>query len=76
MEESDQSDRIFRLPFEFNNTDRLGPWDILLSEDAVKEMRQLESIETVELVMKILKQISSGAWDKYKLQRKVSFNYF
>ncbi|PKY26942.1 hypothetical protein RhiirB3_477272 [Rhizophagus irregularis] len=63
--------RIFRLPFEFNITDKLGPWDVLLSEDAVKDMRQLESIETIELIMKTLKHISSGAWDKYKLRQKI-----
>ncbi|GBC01012.1 hypothetical protein RclHR1_04030007 [Rhizophagus clarus] len=67
----EEKQRIFRLPFEFNNTDNLGPWDVLLSEDAVKDMRELESIETIELVMKTLKHISSGAWDKYKFRQKV-----
>lgn len=50
----EEKHRIFRLPFEFNITDKLGPWDVLLSEDAVKDMWQLESIETIELIMKTL----------------------
>jgi hypothetical protein len=62
----EEKQRILRLPFEFNNTDNLGPWDVLLSEDAVRDMRQLESIETIELVMNTLRHISSGAWNKYK----------
>lgn len=67
----EENRRIFRLPFEFNITDKLGPWDVLLSEDAVKDMRQLESIETIEIIMQTLKHISSGAWGKYKLRQKI-----
>src|SRR6266498_1703102 len=85
MEKSESIDvgSEFHLPFEFNNTDGLGPWDILLSERAIKDIRnillsedikdmQLETPLTIEKIMKKLKQISSGAWDKYGLKRKVS----
>ncbi|CAG8769414.1 9903_t:CDS:2, partial [Acaulospora morrowiae] len=63
---------IFRLPFEFDENDRLGPWDILLSEDAIKDMRKLESPLTIKVVMKKLGQISSGEWVKHGLRNKVS----
>ncbi len=74
---------LFRLPFEFNDTDDLGPWDILLSERTIKDIQdilpseeiedmQLESPLIVELIVKILGQISSGAWEKYGLLNKVS----
>jgi hypothetical protein len=73
----------FRLPFEFNDTDRLGPWDVLLSEATIKEIREIllkEDVKnmkvelplTIELIMKKLEQISSGAWNKYGLQNEVS----
>jgi hypothetical protein len=59
----------FRLPFEFEEDDKLGPWDILLSEDAIKDLQQLESKpEIIRIIMKKLGQISSGAWDKHKLR--------
>ncbi|GBC01906.1 hypothetical protein RclHR1_04380007 [Rhizophagus clarus] len=54
----------FRLPFEFNDSDKLGPWDILLSEDSVKDMQKLESPLITKAVMKVLGRISSGEWDK------------
>ena len=62
----------FRLPFEFNDTDNLGPWDILLSEDTIDDIRKLKSPLTVHEVMKKLGQISLGKWDKGS-QRKESF---
>src|SRR6266496_3583832 len=73
---------LFRLPFEFNDTDRLGLWDILLSEGTIKDIQnmlfsedikdmQLESPLMIETIMKKLGQISSGAWDKYRLKCKV-----
>ena len=61
----------FRLPFEFDDDDNLGPWDILLSEDTIKDMRRLESPRTIKAVMKKLGQISSGAWNKHGLLHKV-----
>ncbi|CAB4428030.1 unnamed protein product [Rhizophagus irregularis] len=62
----------FRLPFEFDDSDKLGPWDILLSEDTVKDMQRLESPLVTKAVMKVLGRISSGEWDKHKLQNKKS----
>ena len=73
----------FCLPFEFNDTDRLGPWDVLLSEATIKEIREIllkEDVKnmkvelplTIELIMKKLGQISSGAWSKYGLQNEMS----
>ncbi|CAG8476933.1 5442_t:CDS:10 [Acaulospora colombiana] len=62
------SENLFRLPFEFSNDDKLGPWDVLLSEDAVKDMRQLESPLKTKAVMKKLGHISSGAWDRHGLR--------
>ncbi|CAG8510853.1 7653_t:CDS:10 [Acaulospora colombiana] len=71
--ESSVPRRIFRLPFEFDENDKLGPWDILLSEDTIKDMRKLKkSPHLVDAVMKKLGQISSGKWEKYGLQRKAS----
>ncbi|RIA86623.1 hypothetical protein C1645_325835 [Glomus cerebriforme] len=58
-------ERLFDLPFEFDDEDRLGPWDILLSEDVIKDMRKLESPLKTDAVMKKLGQLSSGAWNKY-----------
>ncbi|CAG8444525.1 10393_t:CDS:10 [Scutellospora calospora] len=58
---------LFRLPFEFDDNDKLGPWDILLSEDAIKDIQQLESL-VIDAVMKRLQQISYGRWDKYRFQ--------
>ncbi|CAG8809422.1 20144_t:CDS:2, partial [Racocetra fulgida] len=37
------SKRLFRLPFEFDDDDKLGQWDILLSENAIKDIQKLES---------------------------------
>jgi hypothetical protein len=59
----------FRLPFEFNDSDKLGPWDILLSEDTVKDMQKFDSPLITKEVMLILGQISSGKWDKYGLRK-------
>ncbi|UZO21754.1 uncharacterized protein OCT59_014139 [Rhizophagus irregularis] len=62
--------RCFRLPFDFNDDDKLGPWDILLSKDTIKDLQQLES--SPDLIRKIIKklgQISSGAWNKHELRR-------
>ncbi|CAG8492712.1 7239_t:CDS:10 [Diversispora eburnea] len=67
------SERLLCLPFEFNE-DELGPWDILLSEDAIKDMRILD-IETTDAIMKKLWYISSGKWEKFDLIRKVSSSH-
>src|ERR1044072_3563099 len=67
---SDPSERLFRLPFEVDDDDKLGPWDILLSEDAIKDMRQLEP-RVINDVSKKLWQISSGSWEKHGLLRTV-----
>ncbi|CAG8825376.1 3840_t:CDS:2, partial [Racocetra persica] len=37
-----------RLPFEFSDSDKLGPWDVLLSEDAISDMRNLESPQMIK----------------------------
>ncbi|RIA97743.1 P-loop containing nucleoside triphosphate hydrolase protein [Glomus cerebriforme] len=69
LEEESATLECFRLPFEFNDDDKLGPWDILLSEDTIKDLQQLESTpEVIRAVMKKLGHISSGEWDKYKLR--------
>ncbi|CAG8599278.1 1529_t:CDS:10, partial [Racocetra fulgida] len=60
-----------KLPFEFSDDDRLGPWDVLLSEDAVKDMRSLESPQMIKAVMKKFGHISSGKWDQYELRNKI-----
>ncbi|CAG8534857.1 6439_t:CDS:2, partial [Racocetra persica] len=60
-----------KLPFEFSDGDRLGPWDVLLSEDAVRDMRSLESPQIIKAVMKKFGHISSGKWDQYKLRNKI-----
>ncbi len=56
-----------RLPFEFNDDDSLGPWDVLLSDDTIEDMQSLE-YHVVRAVMKKLGHIASGEWSKYKLQ--------
>ena len=56
----------FRLPFEFDNDDKLGPWDILLSENAVKNLKQL-GVSTTNKVLKKLGQLSTGAWIQHQL---------
>ncbi|CAG8557951.1 6165_t:CDS:10, partial [Ambispora leptoticha] len=61
-------EHIFHLPFEFDENDKLGPWDILISEDAIKDMSYLESPLEIKAVMKKLGHISSGAWDKHGLK--------
>jgi hypothetical protein len=61
----------YRLPFEFNESDKLGPWDILLSEEAIKDIQKLELSLNANAIMKKLANISSGAWNKYGLRRKV-----
>jgi len=58
----------FRLPFEFNEDDKLGPWDIFLSEDTIKDLQQLKSTTEIRIIMKKLGQLSSGAWDKHGLK--------
>ncbi|CAG8603421.1 5444_t:CDS:10 [Funneliformis mosseae] len=81
--ESEIRGRHFQLPFEFNDKDRLGPWEILLSESTINDLReilynedfkdmQLELPLTIEMVMKKLRQLSSGAWKKYGLQHEAS----
>ncbi|CAJ0745543.1 7794_t:CDS:10 [Entrophospora sp. SA101] len=60
---------IFRLPSEFNDDD-LGPWDVLLSDYAIRDMRGLEPL-AINAVMVKLMQISSGKWKKYNLQHTV-----
>ncbi|CAJ0877840.1 4190_t:CDS:10 [Entrophospora sp. SA101] len=60
---------IFRLPFEIND-DELGPWDVLLSDYAIRDMRRLEPL-AIKAVMVKLMQISSGKWKKYRLQHTV-----
>src|SRR5688572_12819863 len=79
MEEGELTDIVskpkpsFRLPFEFNESDGLGPWDILLSEDAIKDIQKLDPNKT-KAVMKKLDQVSSGEWDKHGLRRRVISN--
>ncbi|CAG8536872.1 991_t:CDS:10, partial [Racocetra fulgida] len=60
-----------RLPFEFSDSDKLGPWDVLLSEDAISDMRNLKSPQMIKAVMKKFGHISSGKWDQYELRNKV-----
>ncbi|CAG8607873.1 45495_t:CDS:10 [Gigaspora margarita] len=55
-----------RLPFEFSD-DNLGPWDVLLSEDAINDMRRLESPRMIKAVMKKFGHISSGKWDELRV---------
>ncbi|CAG8555633.1 6929_t:CDS:10 [Cetraspora pellucida] len=61
-----------RLPFEFSDNDKLGDWDVLLSEDAINDMRNLESPQMIKAVMKKFGHISSGKWDQYELRNKVA----
>ncbi|PKK63431.1 hypothetical protein RhiirC2_855013 [Rhizophagus irregularis] len=71
-EEPSSSDCLYRFPFEFNDYDKLGPWDVLLSEDTIKDLRQLESSpDMLRTVIKKLGQLSLGKWDKHELRRKV-----
>ncbi|CAH1769211.1 12640_t:CDS:2, partial [Entrophospora sp. SA101] len=63
------NERLFRLPFE-SNDDELGPWDVLLSSDAIADMKKLEPL-AIKAVMEKLMQISSGKWNKYGLQHTV-----
>ncbi|CAJ0828523.1 6091_t:CDS:10 [Entrophospora sp. SA101] len=63
------NERLFRLPFE-SNDDELGPWDVLLSNDAIADMRKLEPL-AIKAVMEKLMQMSSGKWNKYGLQHTV-----
>ncbi|RIA86765.1 hypothetical protein C1645_318131 [Glomus cerebriforme] len=75
LEEELPTSECLRLPFEFNDDDKLGPWDILLSEETIKDLQQLESIpEVVRVIMKKLGHISSGEWDKHKLRCTVRSN--
>jgi hypothetical protein len=70
LEDESAPSRCFHLPFEFNENDKLGPWDILLSKDTIKDLQRL--VSSPDLIRKIMKkfgQISSGAWDKHELQR-------
>ncbi|CAG8456098.1 7109_t:CDS:10 [Funneliformis mosseae] len=68
------------LPFEFNDSEQLGPWEILLSESTIEDIRdmlynedfkdmQIELSLTIETIIKKLRQISSGKWKKYGFQR-------
>ena len=53
------SERIFPLPFE-SNDDELGPWDVLLSNYAISDMRKLEPL-TVKAVME---KLMAGKWSE------------
>lgn len=64
-------ERHYRLPFEFDKNDKLGPWDIVLSENTIKDLRKLTP-QTITAVITKLGQISSGEWEKHGLQHKVS----
>ncbi|RHZ88684.1 hypothetical protein Glove_21g290 [Diversispora epigaea] len=69
------SEQPLCLPFEFDKDDKLGSWDILLSEYAIKDIQILElsyGIKITEATMKKLWQISSGKWNKHDLVCKVS----
>ncbi|CAG8615975.1 14896_t:CDS:2, partial [Funneliformis mosseae] len=79
--------RHFHLPFEINETNRLGPWEILLSENTIKDIREMLYNEdfndmqidlplSIETVMKKLRQISSGAWKKHDLQLDYGFSIY
>src|SRR6266496_3546139 len=70
----EDSANIGRLPFEFNEDEKLGPWDILLSEDTIKDIRQLESPLATNAIVQKLWKISSGKWNKYGLLHEVSSN--
>jgi hypothetical protein len=71
-EEPASSECLYHLPFEFNDDDKLGPWDILLSEDTIKDLRQLESSpKIIRVIMKKLGQLSLGEWDKHELRHTV-----
>jgi hypothetical protein len=72
LEDESVSSRCFHLPFEFNEDDKLGPWDILLSEDAVKDLQHLESRpDVIKSIMQKLGQISTGEWNRHGLECKV-----
>ncbi|GBB97473.1 hypothetical protein RclHR1_00030030 [Rhizophagus clarus] len=69
LEDESVPSRCFRLPFEFNDDDRLGPWDILLSSDTIKDLQILESNpDLIRMIMKKLGQISSGKWNMHELR--------
>ncbi|CAG8532736.1 4901_t:CDS:10 [Ambispora leptoticha] len=62
---------VFRLPFELDEDDKLGPWNILISEDAIKDMAHLkipQNLQKIKAVLKKLGNISFGAWDKLELK--------
>ncbi|CAG8673474.1 14520_t:CDS:2, partial [Ambispora leptoticha] len=62
---------VFRLPFEFDKDDKLGPWNILISEEAIKDMAHFEipqNLLKIKAVLKKLGNISFGAWDKLELK--------
>src|ERR1043166_4182840 len=63
----EESVPTFRLPFEFNEDDRLGSWDVLLSDNAIDDMKSLE-FYVIKAVMNKLGRISSGEWGKHELQ--------
>ncbi|CAG8508973.1 11648_t:CDS:10 [Diversispora eburnea] len=72
------SKQLLCLPFEFNKDDKLGSWDILLSEYAIRDIQILEfsyGIKVTEEAMKKLWQISSGKWKKHDLIYKVSSSH-
>ncbi|CAG8506159.1 5597_t:CDS:10 [Cetraspora pellucida] len=60
----ESSKRLFRLPFEFDDNDKLGSWDVLLSENAIKDIQKLGP-DMINAVMNKLRQISFGKWDKH-----------
>ncbi|RHZ88681.1 hypothetical protein Glove_21g295 [Diversispora epigaea] len=69
------SEQRLCLPFEFDKDDKLGSWDILLSEYAIRDIQILElsyGIKITEATMRKLWQISSGKWNKHDLICKVS----
>src|SRR5437763_1041136 len=57
----------FRLPFEFNEDDELGPWDVLFSDDSIEDMKSLE-YDVYDEVEAVMKKLSFGEWGKHKLQ--------
>ncbi|GBB94135.1 hypothetical protein RclHR1_00230013 [Rhizophagus clarus] len=70
FEDESAPSRCFHLPFEFNEDDKLGPWDILLSEDTIKDLQHLESRpDVIKSIMQKLGQMSSGKWDEHEFQR-------
>ena len=66
-----ESNPSFRLPFEFNESDKLGSWDILLSEDVIRDIQKIDPLYKTKAVMKKLGHLSSGDWDKHRFRSSV-----